>query len=77
MQPASLEPASSGAFSDDQGDGSIAKAVLQGITEEDFSSSAVDALLSMVQAGHYEVLGDVLVYLAQHQHPDWAAELCR
>jgi hypothetical protein len=58
-------------------DGGIAAAVYQGIKDDDFGSSAVDALLSMVLSGETEVLPGVLAHLANKAQPDWAAELCR
>eukprot|EP00197_Chlamydomonas_leiostraca_P004650 CAMPEP_0202865864 /NCGR_PEP_ID=MMETSP1391-20130828/6582_1 /ASSEMBLY_ACC=CAM_ASM_000867 /TAXON_ID=1034604 /ORGANISM="Chlamydomonas leiostraca, Strain SAG 11-49" /LENGTH=309 /DNA_ID=CAMNT_0049545747 /DNA_START=132 /DNA_END=1061 /DNA_ORIENTATION=+ len=61
-------------------DNEIAEQVYKGIEDEGFEGPAVDTLLHLVRteagAGS-ELLGDVLVYLVQKEHPDWAAEICR
>lgn len=56
----------------------IAQEVLKGIDEEGFEGSAVETLLHLVKSDNQiDMLGDVLLYLVKHNHPDWAAEICR
>lgn len=61
-------------------DNEIAEQVYKGIEDEGFEGSAVDTLLHLVRTetgAAPELLGDVLIYLVQKEHPDWAAEVCR